>query len=88
MSDTVLHSPLETAHLALGAKIIPLGGWAMPVQYSVFEAELSNAELAQLQAQLQPCLKTDADKLTIYRLFKANAKIELALAADDELLYV
>ena len=34
MSDTVLHSPLETAHLALGAKLIPFGGWAMPVQYS------------------------------------------------------
>ncbi len=34
MSDTVLHSPLEVAHLALGAKLIPFGGWAMPVQYS------------------------------------------------------
>jgi CRISPR-associated endonuclease Cas2 len=65
-----------------------LSATAMPVQYSVFEAELSNAELAQLQAQLQSCLKTDADKLTIYRLFKTNAKIDLALAADDELLYI
>ena len=34
MSDTVLHSPLEAAHLALAAKLIPFGGWAMPVQYS------------------------------------------------------
>lgn len=34
MSETVLHSPLETAHLALGARLIPFGGWAMPVQYS------------------------------------------------------
>ncbi|QTN32798.1 glycine cleavage system aminomethyltransferase GcvT [Akkermansiaceae bacterium] len=34
MSETVLHSPLEAAHLALGAKLIPFGGWAMPVQYS------------------------------------------------------
>lgn len=34
MSDTILHSPLEAAHLALGAKLIPFGGWAMPVQYT------------------------------------------------------
>ena len=34
MSENVLHSPLEAAHLALGAKLIPFGGWAMPVQYS------------------------------------------------------
>jgi aminomethyltransferase len=34
VSDNVLHSPLESAHLALGAKLIPFGGWAMPVQYT------------------------------------------------------
>ncbi len=34
MSEIVLHSPLEAAHLALGARLIPFGGWAMPVQYS------------------------------------------------------
>lgn len=34
MSENVLHSPLEAAHLALGAKLIPFGGWSMPVQYS------------------------------------------------------
>jgi aminomethyltransferase len=34
VSDLVLHSPLEAAHLALGARLIPFGGWAMPVQYS------------------------------------------------------
>jgi aminomethyltransferase len=34
VSEIVLHSPLEAAHLALGAKLIPFGGWAMPVQYS------------------------------------------------------
>jgi aminomethyltransferase len=34
VSETVLHSPLEAAHLALGARLIPFGGWAMPVQYS------------------------------------------------------
>jgi len=61
---------------------------AMPVQYSVFEAELSNEQLEQLKEKLIPCIKSDADKLTIYRLFKANAKIDLALAVDDELLFI
>ena len=34
MSENILHSPLEAAHLALGARLIPFGGWTMPVQYS------------------------------------------------------
>jgi len=34
VSENVLHSPLEAAHLALGAKLIPFGGWSMPVQYT------------------------------------------------------
>jgi aminomethyltransferase len=28
------HSPLESAHQALGARLIPFAGWNMPVQYS------------------------------------------------------
>jgi aminomethyltransferase len=28
------HSPLESAHLALGAKLVPFAGWYMPVQYT------------------------------------------------------
>jgi aminomethyltransferase len=27
------HSPLETAHLALDAKMVPFGGWLMPLSY-------------------------------------------------------
>lgn len=34
MSDSVLHSPLEAAHISLGGRLIPFGGWAMPVQYT------------------------------------------------------
>lgn len=34
MSEELLHSPLEAAHIALGAKLVPFGGWSMPVQYS------------------------------------------------------
>jgi aminomethyltransferase len=31
---TVLHSPLESRHAALGARLIEFSGWIMPVQYS------------------------------------------------------
>jgi len=60
----------------------------MPVQYSVFEAELSNTELQDLQLKLQPCLQNEEDKLTIYRLFKTNAKTDLARANDDGVLFI
>ncbi|MEP2776932.1 MAG: glycine cleavage system aminomethyltransferase GcvT [Luteolibacter sp.] len=39
MSENVLHSPLEAVHLALGARLIPFGGWAMPVQYTSILSE-------------------------------------------------
>lgn len=39
VSDIVLHSPLEAAHLALGARLIPFGGWVMPVQYTSILSE-------------------------------------------------
>lgn len=34
MSEELLHSPLEAAHIELGAKMVPFGGWYMPVQYT------------------------------------------------------
>ena len=33
MSD-LKHTPLESAHQALGARLVPFAGWVMPVQYS------------------------------------------------------
>ncbi len=33
------HSPLEAAHLALGAKMGPFGGWSMPIEYAGALAE-------------------------------------------------
>jgi aminomethyltransferase len=32
--DTLKHSPLESAHVACGARMVEFGGWYMPVQYS------------------------------------------------------
>ncbi len=34
MSDNLLHTPLESVHVELGAKMVPFGGWYMPVQYT------------------------------------------------------
>ena len=34
MISEIQHSPLEAAHLALGAKLVPFAGWNMPVQYT------------------------------------------------------
>lgn len=65
-----------------------LSDQAMAVQYSVFEAELSNTQLQALTQKLQKCLHGEEDKLTIYRLFKVNPKTELAATTDDELLYI
>jgi aminomethyltransferase len=33
VSSDLKHSPLESAHLALGARLVPFAGWNMPVQY-------------------------------------------------------
>ena len=32
--ETLQRTPLHTQHVALGARMVPFGGWEMPVQYS------------------------------------------------------
>ncbi len=34
MSSELQHSPLESAHVALGAKLVSFAGWSMPIQYT------------------------------------------------------
>lgn len=34
MSDELKRTPLETAHIELGARMVPFAGWNMPVQYT------------------------------------------------------
>lgn len=34
MSSDLKHSPLESAHVALGAKLVSFAGWNMPIQYT------------------------------------------------------
>jgi aminomethyltransferase len=33
-SDDLRHSPLDAEHRALGARMVPFGGWEMPIQYT------------------------------------------------------
>ncbi len=39
MVDALRHSPLEAAHVELGAKFGPFGGWLMPIEYEGVLAE-------------------------------------------------
>ena len=39
MLDSLQLTPLHAAHVALGAKMVPFGGWDMPVQYTGILAE-------------------------------------------------
>ncbi|KAB2641478.1 MAG: glycine cleavage system aminomethyltransferase GcvT [Verrucomicrobia bacterium] len=39
MTPELQHSPLEAAHQALGARLVPFAGWYMPVQYTSILAE-------------------------------------------------
>ncbi len=42
MNDTMQQTPLNAAHKALGARMVPFGGWEMPVQYAgVIEEHLA-----------------------------------------------
>ncbi|MCM2264738.1 MAG: glycine cleavage system aminomethyltransferase GcvT [Desulfuromonadales bacterium] len=49
MTDTMKQTPLNAVHKALGARMVPFGGWEMPVQYAgVIEEHLAVRERAGL----------------------------------------
>jgi aminomethyltransferase len=49
MTDTLKTTPLNALHKALGARMVPFGGWEMPVQYAgVIEEHLAVREQAGL----------------------------------------
>src|SRR5512134_1484999 len=49
MTDTLKLTPLNAVHKALGARMVPFGGWEMPVQYAgVIEEHLAVRERAGL----------------------------------------
>ena len=38
-SGPLKKTPLHASHIALGARMVPFGGWDMPVEYSGITAE-------------------------------------------------
>src|SRR3954453_1419129 len=38
-ASSLLHSPLQDRHVALGARLAEFGGWPMPIQYTGFVEE-------------------------------------------------
>lgn len=42
VDDSLKRTPLYEKHVALGAKMVPFGGWDMPVQYAGIKAEHNN----------------------------------------------
>lgn len=49
----LLSVPLESAHIALGARMVPFGGWNMPVQYG--EGILAEHEHTRRQVSIFDC---------------------------------
>jgi len=56
---------------------------AFPVQYSIFETELSSVQFEKFQEDLLQRIDPDTDKLTIYRLFKTHPKVELGCCQEE-----
>jgi CRISPR-associated protein Cas2 len=63
--------------------------WGMPIQLSVFEAELNPAQLERLIEQLTELIEASEDKVMFYRLSPSQKPISLGLSSPTEdLLFV
>lgn len=71
------HSPLDAAHRALGAKLVPFGGWDMPLCYS-------SGTLAEHRACRSGAVAFDVSHLGTVRLDgpEAHATLQAALIND------
>ena len=63
--------------------------WGLPIQFSVFEAELNANQLEQLIAKLTRLIEVTEDKIMIYQLSQHHPRIDLGMAAaTDDVLFV
>ncbi|MCK5888868.1 MAG: CRISPR-associated endonuclease Cas2 [Methylococcales bacterium] len=63
--------------------------WGIPIQFSVFEVELNQRQLAIFMKQLQQIIHSDEDKVLLYRLNHNQAFINLGTAVQrDDLLFL
>ena len=72
------HSPLHDAHVALGAKIVPFGGWDMPLAYA-------GGTLAEHRACRQAAVAFDVSHLGTVRVEGPDALDRLQAALTNDL---
>ena len=77
MTDDLRHSPLDAAHRALGAKLVPFGGWDMPLSYPA-------GTLAEHKACRHGAVVFDVSHLGTVRVTgpEAHAGLQRALTND------
>ena len=71
------HSPLDASHRALGAKMVPFGGWDMPLVYGGTLAEHARCRAA--------CVVFDVSHLGTLRVSGPDAFTQLQLAFTNDL---
>ena len=74
----MLHSPLDAAHRALGAKLVPFGGWEMPLQYP-------SGTLAEHRACRTTAVAFDVSHLGTVAVSGADAFDQLQAALTNDL---
>jgi len=63
--------------------------WGVPIQFSIFEAELNTLQLKQLIQQLTEIIESNEDKVMFYRLPPNHRPICLGVSVQtDDLLFV
>ena len=70
-------SPLDTSHRALGARMVPFGGWDMPLSYE--------GTLAEHQRCREACVVFDVSHLGTVRVSGPDAFAQLQLALTNDL---
>jgi aminomethyltransferase len=75
---TLLHSPLDAVHRSLGAKMVPFGGWEMPLQYP-------SGTLAEHRACREDAVAFDVSHLGTVRLTGPDAHDRLQAALTNDL---
>ena len=72
------HSPLDAAHRALGAKMVPFGGWDMPLSYE-------HGTIAEHTRCREACVMFDVSHLGTVRVSGPDAFAQLQLAFTNDL---
>ena len=75
---TLRHSPLDAVHRALGAKLVPFGGWEMPLSYA-------DGTLSEHRACRTDAVAFDVSHLGTVRVTGPDAFERLQLALTNDL---